>query len=53
MARLRSALSNLGRLLDAVAEPVYALDDQQRIVFCNEALLRWVGPPPQSAAPAG
>jgi len=46
MARLRSALSNLGRLLDAVAEPVYALDDQQRIVFCNQALLGWVGRSP-------
>jgi DNA-binding NtrC family response regulator len=46
MARLRSALSNLGHLLDAVAEPIYALDDEQRIVFCNKALLDWVGRTP-------
>jgi len=43
MARLRSALAQLARLLDAVASPIYVLDDEQRIVFCNRACLAWVG----------
>lgn len=28
----------LSRLIDSAVQPVYALDDKQRIVYCNEAL---------------
>jgi DNA-binding NtrC family response regulator len=43
MTSLRASLNELARLLNAVAEPVYVLDDQRRIVFCNAACLAWTG----------
>lgn len=43
MARSRPRSSELPRLLDGVSQPVYALDDEHRIVYCNEACLRWLG----------
>jgi DNA-binding NtrC family response regulator len=43
MARTRIGIGDLARLLDAAAGPVYVLDDEQRIVFCNQACLEWTG----------
>lgn len=43
MARLRTASVELARLLDAAAQPVYALDEEHKIVFCNQALQDWIG----------
>ncbi|NUQ62438.1 MAG: hypothetical protein HUU20_08110, partial [Pirellulales bacterium] len=43
MPRIRTSAAGLARLLNAAAWPIYVLDDAQRIVFCNEACLNWVG----------
>ena len=43
MARGRTAVIQLVRLLDAVDRPIYVLDDEQAIVFCNLACLAWIG----------
>ena len=45
MPRVRTSAKELARLLDAAPQPVYVLDDQQTIVFCNQACLDWVGQP--------
>lgn len=36
-------LNQLARLFDAAAQPVYALDDRRKIVYCNAACAAWVG----------
>lgn len=43
MARSRSAAAGMTRLLGAVAAPLYLLDDERRILYCNEACAAWVG----------
>ncbi len=43
MARSRSSTSALARLLDKSPNPVYALDEQRRIIFCNSACSEWTG----------
>jgi len=43
MARGRTDAKELARLLDAVAQPVYVLDEEQAIAFCNQACLDWLG----------
>ncbi len=43
MARTRIGIGDLARLLDAAPGPVYVLDDEQRLVFCNQACLDWTG----------
>lgn len=43
MARTRTSAAGLARLLNSAARPIYVLDDDQRIVFCNDACLNWVG----------
>ena len=43
MAKKRSKFTLLARVLDASIQPVYFLDAQQTIVYCNQALLDWVG----------
>ena len=45
MARVRSARTELAELLNSAVAPVYVLDDQRRIVYCNPALATWVGEP--------
>ncbi len=40
---LRSIAADLVRLLDAASGPVYALDDQRRILFVNDACAAWTG----------
>jgi len=43
MARGRTRATQLARLLNAASQPVYVLDTEQRLVFCNQACLDWVG----------
>ena len=45
MPRPRSARGDLARLLEAGDRPLYVLDEQRRIVFCNRALSEWLGVP--------
>ena len=43
MATHRSKAGDLLRLFHASARPIYLLDADRRIVFCNRALLSWLG----------
>lgn len=43
MPRPRSARADLARLLEAADCPLYVLNEQRRIVFCNHALGEWLG----------
>jgi DNA-binding NtrC family response regulator len=43
MASYRSKAGELVKLLHASSGPIYLLDGDRRIVFCNQALLSWVG----------
>jgi len=43
MARVRTIAVELAKLLNSAAQPIYALDDEHTLVFCNEACLEWVG----------
>jgi DNA-binding NtrC family response regulator len=43
MARARTKASELARLLNAAAQPVYVIDGEHTIVFCNRACLEWIG----------
>ena len=43
MARSRSVRTVLAGLLDSAAAPVYVLDEQRRIVYCNPACASWIG----------
>jgi len=43
MARQRTTGTELARLLNSARRPVYVLDDEQTLVFCNRACLEWVG----------
>lgn len=43
MARPRPGAADLVHVLDACARPLYVLDDEGRIVFCNQACLDWLG----------
>jgi len=45
MARTRGSSLNLAKLLSAAERPIYALDDERRIVFVNEACASWTGVP--------
>jgi DNA-binding NtrC family response regulator len=42
MARSRSFRTRLIQLLDCAATPVYVLDEQRRIVYCNSACAAWL-----------
>ena len=44
MAKRRSHATELVQMLDRPEQPVYLLDDQGAIVFCNQACLDWLGP---------
>lgn len=48
MARARSTANALKGLLSTSDLPIYALDAQRRILFCNESLQKWVGLAEQS-----
>ena len=43
MGSNRSKTGELVKLFQASQGPIYLLDAQRRIVFCNQALLSWVG----------
>jgi DNA-binding NtrC family response regulator len=43
MASTLPALTSLAELLDHGNRPVYAVDGQRQIVFCNAALAEWLG----------
>ncbi|HEX5442424.1 MAG TPA: helix-turn-helix domain-containing protein [Pirellulales bacterium] len=43
MPSRRGSAAQLARLLDAVNEPIYAVDADRKVVFCNEACLTWIG----------
>ena len=43
MASHRNKAGELGKLLHATPTPIYLLDGDRRIIFCNHALLDWVG----------
>ena len=43
MAPYRSKTGELVKLFHALPTPIYLLDAGRRIVFCNQALLSWVG----------
>jgi transcriptional regulator of acetoin/glycerol metabolism len=43
MAPYRSKTGELVKLFHASPRPIYLLDERRRIVFCNQALLSWVG----------
>ncbi len=43
MASYRSKAGELVKLFHASSRPIYLLDGGRRIVFCNQALLSWVG----------
>jgi len=43
MPRPRSSTTDLARLLHAVEQPLYVVDAQGQLVFCNQACLEWLG----------
>lgn len=45
MARSRKSTTALTKLLDAGVIPIYALDDQRRIIYLNAACRNWLGNP--------
>lgn len=42
MSPPRRQITALAKLLDRSSQPIYALDEQWRIVYCNQPCLRWV-----------
>ncbi len=36
-------MNELAKMLDSLAEPVYVLDDERRIIYCNRACREWTG----------
>jgi len=43
MSRLRGSIQELSKLLSSSAAPVYAIDHERRIVYCNAACAAWTG----------
>ncbi|HUY31897.1 MAG TPA: helix-turn-helix domain-containing protein [Pirellulales bacterium] len=37
----RASINTLAKLLDSLTEPVYVLDEERRIVYCNQACREW------------
>jgi transcriptional regulator with PAS, ATPase and Fis domain len=48
MARTRSHIAGLSRLLALAPQPVYALDSERTIVYANEACSAWTGLKPDA-----
>jgi DNA-binding NtrC family response regulator len=42
MARTRTTLDSLPKLLDRSNRPIYAIDSHRRVAYCNSALARWL-----------
>jgi transcriptional regulator with PAS, ATPase and Fis domain len=43
MSRIPTTATDLARLLDDGAAPLYVLDEDRRIIYCNAACADWVG----------
>ncbi len=43
MARPRASITALGKLLAGLVEPVYVLDEDREIIYCNAACAEWTG----------
>ena len=43
MARSRQRAAELVRLLNSSEQPIYALDEEQTLIFWNKACLEWLG----------
>jgi DNA-binding NtrC family response regulator len=43
MARKTSNIDSLTKLFDESSRPIYAIDAERRIVYCNRALAAWLG----------
>src|SRR5690242_6446439 len=43
MARKRTTIESLTALFDDSDRPIYAIDDETEIVYCNRALSDWIG----------
>ena len=39
----RASANELAKLLDSLPDPVYVLDDERRIIYCNHACREWTG----------
>jgi transcriptional regulator with PAS, ATPase and Fis domain len=48
MAIPKSTADRLAKLLDAAHDPLYVLDDERKVVFCNRALTDWIGIDPRN-----
>lgn len=48
MPRSRTAILSLTNVLDRSSRPVYAVDPERQIVYCNTALSTWLGLEPQA-----
>jgi DNA-binding NtrC family response regulator len=46
MSRIHTTATDLARLLDDGAAPLYVLDEDRRIIYCNAACAEWVGVAP-------
>jgi DNA-binding NtrC family response regulator len=47
MARALAPADSLAKLLDESSRPIYVVDAQRRIVYCNAALAEWMDLPPK------
>ena len=45
MARSRAIAAELAKLFNSAVQPIYLLDDEQTLLFCNKACVEWVGQP--------
>ncbi len=45
MSFIRHMATDLARFLDSGAAPIYVLDEDRRIIFCNAACTDWIGLP--------
>jgi two-component system response regulator AtoC len=43
MQQTSSHIASLAELLDACSRPIYAVDAQRQVVYCNAALAAWLG----------
>jgi DNA-binding NtrC family response regulator len=46
MSRTRSTTTDLAKLLGDSHAPIYVLDEERRIIYCNAACARWLGKKP-------
>ena len=44
MPRSRITAAELARSLNSAVRPIYVLDDELTVLFCNRACAEWLGP---------